>query len=695
MRAKKNKSSHAKIFENISHTLNAAMQYHNSGHFDEAAKLYRQILQIQPQNADALHLLGVIAAQKNDNVIAEKLIRQAIAIKPNQADYYTNLGNVLQAQGHIEQAIQYHQKALEMMPVNQRTFHAYNNLGVCFHEIYQWQQAINCYQHALKLAPMNAQTHHNLANSLHEQNKFEAAIHHYKMAIKIQPNFVDAYASLSSALRCNQNLDEALYACQCALKLQPDHIVSQINLTAIFLDKEEYPLAIEWLEKVWLIAPDKADIYRNIALIAFRLDEISQSTPGIVQTMALSERQELLNQLNEFSKKIALHFGSDEYQLGSQPDRFRLLNLAIRYNEKSIYFKKNDVKAYFSIGNIFRYLGKYYEAKEAYRQGLLFAPDHIEMRFSSSTLSLEIGEFSNSWTGWECRPDRLKKIEKGTIKDLINIVKPLPYDLTGKTCLIYREQGLGDELLFLRFVSLLKKRGAKIIYQCGSKLKNLLSRHTEYLDQVINEGDVQHLHIQADYTLLVGDLPQALDFTDPPPPPFPLSPLPEQVKKIRQQLNELGKPPYVGIAWQGGGRANELKQGEKRLYKEIPLPLLADIIHPIEGTLLILQRNPQQNEIDTLTDLLKRPLHNFSALNDDLEAMLALLYCLDEYISVSNTNMHLLAGLGKTAKVLIPYPPDWRWMVSGESLWFKEFTTYRQAVDGSWDAVLSDFNIKN
>jgi hypothetical protein len=64
---------------------------------------------------------------------------------------------------------------------------------------------------------------------------------------------------------------------------------------------------------------------------------------------------------------------------------------------------------------------------------------------------------------------------------------------------------------------------------------------------------------------------------------------------------------------------------------------------------------------------------------------------IDDYVGVSNTNMHLLAGLGKTAKVLIPYPPDWRWMAEGEeSPWFKGFKTYRQLTNGYWSLALQN-----
>jgi hypothetical protein len=77
-----------------------------------------------------------------------------------------------------------------------------------------------------------------------------------------------------------------------------------------------------------------------------------------------------------------------------------------------------------------------------------------------------------------------------------------------------------------------------------------------------------------------------------------------------------------------------------------------------------------------------------TAWNEDLEGMLALLALADEYIGVSNTNMHLRAGTGRTARVMAPRPAEWRWLPGGsESPWFPGFQVYRQGTDGKWDAA--------
>ena len=124
-------------------------------------------------------------------------------------------------------------------------------------------------------------------------------------------------------------------------------------------------------------------------------------------------------------------------------------------------------------------------------------------------------------------------------------------------------------------------------------------------------------------------------------------------------------------------------------HKEVPLQRLGPAVRDVKGTLLALQRHPRPDEIDTLSALARRPAHDLTALNEDLEAMLALLALIEEYVGVSNTNFHLRAGVSRSARVLVPRPTEWRWLLAGdESPWFPGFRIYRQAADGDWDAVL-------
>ena len=158
---------------------------------------------------------------------------------------------------------------------------------------------------------------------------------------------------------------------------------------------------------------------------------------------------------------------------------------------------------------------------------------------------------------------------------------------------------------------------------------------------------------------------------------------------MKKRLTALGPPPYLGLTWRAGIAPEQQRGTDWVLHKAVPLEVLCRAVRDVEGTLIDLQRNPERAELERLSALAGKPVHDFTALNEDLEGMLALLALLDDYIGVSNTNMHLRAGAGRSARVLVPNPPEWRWMAAGdESPWFPGFRIYRQSLDGGWsDAV--------
>ena len=139
------------------------------------------------------------------------------------------------------------------------------------------------------------------------------------------------------------------------------------------------------------------------------------------------------------------------------------------------------------------------------------------------------------------------------------------------------------------------------------------------------------------------------------------------------------------MTWRAGAR-NRFR----RLYKETPTADLVDAMRGIAGTFIAIQRNPEPGELDRIESRLGRPLADLTALNDDLEDMLALVGLLDDYVCVSNTNLHLRATQGGACRVLIPNPPEFRWMARGvESPWFPGTTVYRQDTEEDWIDALA------
>jgi hypothetical protein len=159
---------------------------------------------------------------------------------------------------------------------------------------------------------------------------------------------------------------------------------------------------------------------------------------------------------------------------------------------------------------------------------------------------------------------------------------------------------------------------------------------------------------------------------------------------MRERLAALGPPPYVGITWRAGTLPEEQHSASWVLFKSVDMRGLAGTFAATRATLIALQRRPAAGEIDLFSELVGRTVHDLSDLNEDLEAMLAALSLIDDYVGVSNTNMHLRVAVGRTARVLVPVPAEWRWLQHGESSpWFPGFAIYRQGLQGNWARALT------
>jgi hypothetical protein len=175
------------------------------------------------------------------------------------------------------------------------------------------------------------------------------------------------------------------------------------------------------------------------------------------------------------------------------------------------------------------------------------------------------------------------------------------------------------------------------------------------------------------------------------PPPFALAALPARMTEWTERLAALGPAPYVGLTWRAGTPPQEQRGALWMMSKQVPRDALAAALREVPGTFVALQRHPAAGEIDAVAAALGRPVHDLTALNEDLEAMLALLSLLDEYVAVSNTNVHLRAGAGRASRVLVPSPPEWRWLAEGRaSPWFPGTAVYRQTLNGDWQPALAE-----
>lgn len=320
-------------------------------------------------------------------------------------------------------------------------------------------------------------------------------------------------------------------------------------------------------------------------------------------------------------------------------------------------------------------LDRFLEAMEVLRAGLAGHPDNRDLHASMSNAALSTGNWTTGWHHYRYRNGQALGLDVDAFQ-------------AARTLRVQRDQGLGDELFFLRFAPALAARGVAIRYTTHPKLFPLLRAQS-----CLSGLEASASEKPGEYDVLVGDLPYltGMRSASDVPPSLQLPLESERVERLREQLAGYGPPPYLGVTWQGGTPKTLARKGVWRsLHKEIPPQLLGKLAKDWPGTVIVLQRVPKPEDMALFAKALGRPFLDWSGLNDDLSEALAGLSLLDEYVGVSNTNMHLLAGIGKTARVLVQHPADWRWMAEGdESPWFPGFGVYRQSRGGSWEEALA------
>jgi len=326
-------------------------------------------------------------------------------------------------------------------------------------------------------------------------------------------------------------------------------------------------------------------------------------------------------------------------------------------------------------------------AAEAFlRSFLAREPEAAHVRANLTVNLLAQGRFAEGWLDYGSRHEI-----RGTLPRP-NAERSLPASLSGKSVVLLPEQGLGDQLFFLRYAAALTQLGAHPAFACPRKMLRMLEGNPEL--RVFPSDEEAPAQLAGAIALLLGDLPGLLQRSDT-PAPFPISVPPERLDAGRGLLAALGPPPYLGVTWRAGkARVPRPEFGTPELdpfSKEVDVGAFAKALRHWPGTLLVLQRKPSQEELSAFSTHAGRQAHDLSPLNETLEDMAAMLDLIDEYVGVSNTNMHIRAGLGKPARVLVPFPPEYRWMYSGEqSPWYPGFRIYRQAPSLDWGAALDE-----
>jgi tetratricopeptide (TPR) repeat protein len=216
-----------KVAPTMQDMLTTAMEMHRTGQLGPAAHLYQQVLAREQENADALHLLGVLHHQQGEHARAVEKIGRAVALQPNVPAFHANLAEAYRALGQFDRAAGCCRVALRLWPDYPE---ALCNLGLALQGQGRHAEAAEHFRSTVQLRPDFATAHNNLGLALREVKQFDEALAHFRRAVELAPDSATFRTNLGQMLVDTGKPDEALPHCQEAVRLQPDVAVMYHNL---------------------------------------------------------------------------------------------------------------------------------------------------------------------------------------------------------------------------------------------------------------------------------------------------------------------------------------------------------------------------------------------------------------------------------------------------------------------------------
>jgi tetratricopeptide (TPR) repeat protein len=701
-----------------------ALQHFQSGRFGEAETACRELVESAPANAQALHLLGVLAHQAGRADDAVELIRRAVAIDSANPEFHYNLGVPLQTSGRLDEAIASYRHVLRWQP---NRAEAHNNLGHALLQQNRVADALACFTDALRLRPEYAEAMHNRGEAVRRHGRPADAIADLNEAVRLRPNFAEAYITLGRAYADLGQADAAQSSYQKTLDLEPQRADAHNNLGLLFLQQGRLDAAKQCFEQALRHHAKDADAENNLGVVLREKQRLDEAAACFHRALTLTPTHagahnnlgrvcEDRGYLEEAAARYRLALcyqpqnAAFHNNLGNALTILSRANDALPCYQQAVQLQPAEPVYHSNLANALTLLGRPEEAEICCRQALRLRPNYADARHNLAiTLAaqgkfeqaltdneealrlepehagarncralwrLQSGDFTNGWAEYEWRW-KVRGVKRREFAEPAWDGTPLG----GRTILLYAEQVLGDTIQFIRYAPLVQARGGKVTVECQPSLVRLLASCSG-IDHLAPRGAaLPAFDVQAALLSLPGILETTLE-TAPAKVPY-LSPDSGLVASWR---TELGNSPgfKIGIAWQGSATF----AGDR--MRSAPLRHFAALARVPGVRLYSLQKGPARDQIRAVArdfavvDLGSTLDETAGAFRDTA----AVMQNLDLVISTDTSIAHLAGALGVPVWVALSLGPDWRWLRDrDDSPWYPSMRLFRQARAHDWDEV--------
>ncbi len=540
--------------------------------------------------------------------------------------------------------------------------------------------------------PFNLDQSFNEARSLHSQGRLREAEKIYTRVLKAAPDYFDALNLLGTVKVQLGRIGEAHRLLTAAVKINPRAAGGSANLAHVLHALKREQEAFDCLEKARALAPDDVAILNDHANALLQVGRPQEALAGFRQVLARvpDHAQALINSgiaqaalgcpreaVAEFDRALALvpghpvaHYnrGIALFNLGRHAD-------ALDAHDHALAAAPEHAGAWLNRGQALAALNRHSEAVASYGKATDIRKDHADAHFNEALALLTLGEYRRGFEKYEWRWRRTGMPPQQSRG------RPLwlgEYPLARKTVLLHAEQGLGDTIQFARYVPLLAATGAKVVLEVQSELMTLLGR-LDGAAAIIARGAPPP---PFDVHCPLGSLPLACR-TEPDTVPAQVPYLAADDIHLAKWSARLGtlERPRIAIAW--SGNASHFNDRNRSIAFARLAPLFS-----IPARFVSIQRDLRGEDAGGVAAE-TRLTHAGGALEDfaDTAAVIALA---DLVIAVDTAAAHLAGAMGRPVWMLLPFAPDWRWTLEGETTpWYPTARLFRQPALGDWDSVIA------
>ena len=598
---------------------------------------------------------GISLHQKGRLAQAQAIYDRVLGKDASHFDALHLSGVIAYQTGRAENAVELIGKAIR---VNPGVAAAYCNRGSALLDLGQFDAAVSDYRKAIDLNRDYAEAHNNLATACIRRRRFDEGLACADRAIRIKPGLAEAHDNRGQALHELGRIAQALESYERAIAINPGLAGAYNNRGNSLLEAGKPEAALASFDTAIGIQPDFAEAHSNRGNALRALGQPEAALASCERAIAIKPRYAVAHN----NRGIALR-------------ELHRLDAAIASFDRAIEIDPAYAEAFGNRGNALTDLKQIDAALASYDGAIRLDPDDAKSQWNRSLALLLAGDLEAGWPSYEWRWKR-----KEPAQHQRRFAQPLwlgEPSLSGKTILLHSEQGLGDALQFCRYAKPVHAMGAHVVLEVPRSLAAVL-RGLEGVGEIIHRGSPPP---PFDYHCPLLALPLALRTN--------LATIPRADRYLHADPAALAKwsarlgtasAPRIGLVWSGSTiHTNDRNRS---------IPLAGLLLHLPPGFEYVsLQKEVRPADAKVLAS--HPAIRHFGDALEDFADTAALCELMDLVVSVDTSVAHLAAALGRPTWILLPFAPDWRWLLEREdSPWYESVRLYRQGADWNWEPVL-------